>query len=631
MLRSSAFRLVTLALALAAAGLRAEEAPRVQRAIHELEAIRSIAAEVTNAQEQILWQTRIELAEKEVGNARRLVELEEQERSLVARQIRTPRELLREQLRTVETDTETPLARIREHDERVRELKALRADRAADLQRLTGTSEEIIQRRADIEQTLRNFDVELQAHVAERDAGELQVRLARDAAHIDEYMRNSDLVLRPTVQNILEKRRATQDAAKEADDYLELEAALRQQHAGVAEGVALARERFSHLDEEIRTLANLYDTVRRPIFSLKSVSPQQEARQHQVGAMLAEARSQRANLEERLEYSDRLLAALREAQKLADVGRVLQEHYATYLRHESQQLAERFQHRIGTPAVIIGVMLLIFLVITRIILPLVRSRDSLFVARRMWTYILVLATIAVLALSFLEDLRAIATILGIAGAAVVIALQDLCAAFAGWFVIMASGKLKVGDRVEIDGHRGDVIDIQLLRTTLLEVNSWLECDEPTGRVMVVPNSFIFKSQFFNYSHLHPYIWDKLDVMVQFESPIHETYEVLDRVLREETAREFEAAREGSKRVERQYGLSDAVYEPRIQLKLGHSGTVFTLFFVAHFRDIDDVRSRIVNHILVEFAGDPRLRIAYRTQREGAENSPVTYAQGARRS
>ena len=75
-----------------------------------------------------------------------------------------------------------------------------------------------------------------------------------------------------------------------------------------------------------------------------------------------------------------------------------------------------------------------------------------------------------------EDIKVVAAAGGLVSAAVVISLQDVCASMFAWFVIMLGGKFGIGDRLEVDGTRGDVIDIDLLRTTLLEVNGWLGTD-----------------------------------------------------------------------------------------------------------------------------------------------------------
>jgi small-conductance mechanosensitive channel len=229
-------------------------------------------------------------------------------------------------------------------------------------------------------------------------------------------------------------------------------------------------------------------------------------------------------------------------------------------------------------------------------------------------YLVFLLVLLVLSVFFLEDIKAIATVLGIAGAALVIALQDLCSSFAGWFVIVASGKVKVGDRIEIDGHLGDVIDIQLLRVTLIEVNNWLGIDEPTGRIVVVPNSFIFKSKVLNYSHVHPYIWSRLDITVTFETPAAEAQELLSRILTEETREEFAKAAHAATDMERRYGIADTTYQPKVYSTIADSGVTFSLLYVSHYRQRTAARNRLNERIVAEFGKRPHCAFAYPTER-----------------
>jgi small-conductance mechanosensitive channel len=97
--------------------------------------------------------------------------------------------------------------------------------------------------------------------------------------------------------------------------------------------------------------------------------------------------------------------------------------------------------------------------------------------------------------------------LGVAGAGIAFALQEVIASFAGWFAIALSGFFRTGDRVQLGGIRGDVIDIGVLRTTLMELGEWVSGDLYSGRVVRIANSFVFKEPVFNYSADFPFLWD----------------------------------------------------------------------------------------------------------------------------
>ena len=166
-------------------------------------------------------------------------------------------------------------------------------------------------------------------------------------------------------------------------------------------------------------------------------------------------------------------------------------------------------------------------------------------------------------------------------------------------------------------------DIQLLRTTLLEINNWLGVDEPTGRILVIPNNFVFKSKVFNYNYLHPFIWNKLDITVTYETPAQEAQDLLRRILEEETRENFATASQGSRSMETVYGVPDANYQPKIYSFLADSGVMFRLVFVAHYKSCSSTRNRINERIIREFAKDPRMQLAYPTTRQifSPENEP----------
>lgn len=223
-----------------------------------------------------------------------------------------------------------------------------------------------------------------------------------------------------------------------------------------------------------------------------------------------------------------------------------------------------------------------------------------------------LLIVLVVALFLLEDLRVFATTFGLVSAAIVISLQDVCASFFGWFIIMMGRKFTIGDRLEIEDVRGDVLDIQLLRTTLLEVNNWLGVDQPTGRVIIVPNNFIFKTKVFSFSHGHPYIWGKVEVTVTFATPAASALALFQKVLEEETRENFAEARAVVTEMERLYGVEDADYRPKIYTRIADSGVTFSLIYVSHYRSTSMTRNRINRRLIAELESHPHIQLAYNT-------------------
>ena len=101
------------------------------------------------------------------------------------------------------------------------------------------------------------------------------------------------------------------------------------------------------------------------------------------------------------------------------------------------------------------------------------------------------------------------TILGLVTAGITIVLQDFILAFFGWFVLMGKNGIRVGDRVEINGVGGEVTEVGLINTTLLETGNMADKGLPTGRRISFINSFAIRGQYFNFSTAGQWMWDEI--------------------------------------------------------------------------------------------------------------------------
>jgi small-conductance mechanosensitive channel len=399
---------------------------------------------------------------------------------------------------------------------------------------------------------------------------------------------------------LIDKRRYVSTEQKQMDDEASHIETIDQEKVDLAAALTLSQEKLSHVDGELALLEK-----KRQI----------DTNRNETRQLLYMAGTEKKLLALRIQTQQQQVAALEAVRGFACQLHDLYGKEINFLNEDLSTLLQRYRKQFLLPLfTILGLVAGRFL-LSRLIFPIFYKRESLFVARRLSNYLLVLLIVMVLALFFLEDIKQIATVLGIASAAVVIALQDLCSAFAGWFVIVGSRKFVVGDRVEIEGMRGDIIDIQLLRTTLVEVNNWLGVDEPTGRVVLIPNNFVFKTKVYNYSHVHPFIWNKVDITVTYETPALEAQALLLKILEDETATEFGDARKGATAMETRYGVTETVYQPKMYMFLADSGVMFSLVYCCHYRRNGATRNRINKRIIEEFGKDPRMQLAYPTHRE----------------
>jgi len=118
--------------------------------------------------------------------------------------------------------------------------------------------------------------------------------------------------------------------------------------------------------------------------------------------------------------------------------------------------------------------------------------------------------------------------LGIVGFAVTFALQQPLVSLLGWVYIMIKRPYQVGDRVAIEDSKGDVVEVSFLVTTLWEINGELvSSNQPSGRIITMPNSVVLSSHVKNYTREEfPYVWNELSVQVAYETDLTFTREVM---------------------------------------------------------------------------------------------------------
>jgi len=160
----------------------------------------------------------------------------------------------------------------------------------------------------------------------------------------------------------------------------------------------------------------------------------------------------------------------------------------------------------------------------------------------------------------------LAPALGLATAGLAFAMQEAIGAVAGWFNITFGSIFRVGDRVQMGGVQGDVIDISLLKTRLMEIGddantTWVGGRQYTGRVVTVSNKATFTHPVYNYSSFFEYIWEEIEVAI----PHHEDWRGASRVLEEEARRQAtaEGAREAMAAVRQRFPVPETEVEPRV--------------------------------------------------------------------
>ncbi len=232
-----------------------------------------------------------------------------------------------------------------------------------------------------------------------------------------------------------------------------------------------------------------------------------------------------------------------------------------------------------------------------------------------------LAAIAV-ATVFSDRLGGLTVAFGVAGAGIAFALQEVIASAAGWVAVSFGRFYSPGDRVQLGGIKGDVIDVGILRTTLMEVGQWVDSDLYNGRIVRVANSFIFKEPVFNYSADFPFLWDEIRLPIRYGSDWRAAREILASVAEEVCGDYARESRESWHRAVRKYALEEAPVEPLVTLAANDNWLEFTVRYVVDYRSRRKVKDRLFTRILEELERTGgRVRLASTTMEIVSGNVP----------
>jgi small-conductance mechanosensitive channel len=237
--------------------------------------------------------------------------------------------------------------------------------------------------------------------------------------------------------------------------------------------------------------------------------------------------------------------------------------------------------------------------------------------RKVVVYGFWIALVTVAVILFFERLALadVGTVLGLIAAAVTIALADVVRSLAGWIYINSRRGVEIGSRVAVDGVIGDVIDIGLLKTTLLEVGEPLvHAMQSTGRIVTVPNSVFLNRNVVASATVNPLVWQEMQILVTFESDWRRAREIMQEVAMELYEEIVPDLRAGFGKLEREYAFKLGSTAPIVYTEIADSGVLLTLRNLTPVRRRRSMVDRISGNILDRFAEVPDIDFAYPTYR-----------------
>lgn len=230
---------------------------------------------------------------------------------------------------------------------------------------------------------------------------------------------------------------------------------------------------------------------------------------------------------------------------------------------------------------------------------LVEESTTRYRIRKAVTLIAYLIFVIIAITTFKKDMSGFAVAIGVIGGGIAFALQEVIISIAGWLAITFSSFYRVGDRIKIGSIYGDVIDIGILRTTLMECGDWVKSDLYNGRIVRVANSFIFKDPVYNYSGEFPFLWDEISLPIRYGSSVEFTRQTLVNIADEVTGAFTESVRESWRNLSKLYAVDDATIEPMVTIAAIDNWIEFTLRYVVDFKKRRSIRNQLFTRFLEE--------------------------------
>ena len=252
---------------------------------------------------------------------------------------------------------------------------------------------------------------------------------------------------------------------------------------------------------------------------------------------------------------------------------------------------------------ILGVVVIrgVFRLLERILPPRFGDGDHRYRVRKMViaaAYIIILIFLVIL---FEDRLKHVGFALGLFGAGIVVALQDVIASFGGFIAIEFSNLYRVGDRIQVNETKGDVIDISVMRTTVMETGNWVSGDLYNGRIVRIPNNAVLKGPVFNYSQGFRFVWDEIKVRLTSKSDHQLAREMLLRVAKETVSDYQVEAQDSWNRITENYRIENPLLEPIVTLQANGEALEFSLSYIVDYTKRTIVKDQLFTKIVDEVA------------------------------
>jgi small-conductance mechanosensitive channel len=184
------------------------------------------------------------------------------------------------------------------------------------------------------------------------------------------------------------------------------------------------------------------------------------------------------------------------------------------------------------------------------------------------------------------------TFLGLAGAGLTVALKDFIVGFLGWFVLMGKNGIRLGDWVEINGVTGEVVELGMFHTVLLETGNWTDSSHPTGRRVTFTNSFAIEGHYFNFSTSGQWLWDELQIVVPVGQDPYPIVDAIQKKVVEATAKGAQQAEKEWQGTAKSREMNSQTAAPAINIKPVIGGIEIAVRYITRANERYQLRAKL---------------------------------------
>ena len=274
--------------------------------------------------------------------------------------------------------------------------------------------------------------------------------------------------------------------------------------------------------------------------------------------------------------------------------------------------------------VIIIVVLFVFAFLIKIMIKkYIKDHERYYMANKIINFVNFFIVAMILFMNYIDNVSYLVTVLGFASAGIAIAMKDWFMSVLGWLVIVVGGSIHVGDRIKFqkDGmeYVGDVLDISLFRITLMEditLTTYM-VNRRAGRIIFVPNNYVFTSMIANYSHNSlKTVWDGIDITITFDSNHKKASYLTKEIARKYSKGYTDITRKQLNKLRENYSLKNTNVDPRCFSFAEVNGIKISVWYLTNAFATLTLRSTISTEILDAFKAEDDIHIAYPTQTIG---------------